>query len=191
MFVLTVGGIAMFGAYSVAGTNGWAVLVTPLMIGLASGFFEEILFRGVLFRMIEESLGSWAALGISALIFGGLHLLNENATLQGAMAVMLEAGIMLAGAYMFTRRLWLPIGIHIAWNFTQAGIFGIAVSGNEPMPGLLKSVLSGPTWLTGGEFGAEASVIAVLLGAVLGAFFIWSSFRKGGAVAMVRKQTSG
>jgi hypothetical protein len=67
---------------------------------------------------------------------------------------------MLAAAYTLTRRLWLCMGIHIAWNFTQGGIFSVAVSGGQSK-GLLQSRMVGPDWLTGGAFGAEASVVAL------------------------------
>lgn len=77
-----------------------------------------------------------------------------------AAAISIEAGVLLAAAYMVTRRLWLCIGIHIAWNFTQGGIFSVAVSGGQSK-GLLQSSMIGPEWLTGGAFGAEASVVAL------------------------------
>jgi uncharacterized protein len=115
---------------------------------------------------------------ISALIFGAGHLGNPNATLWAALAIAIEAGIMLAAAYVLTRRLWVPIGIHMAWNFVQGGIFGVAVSGNEAQ-GLLQSTLSGPTLLSGGEFGAEASIFAVIVCLTAGIYFIWKSYTQG------------
>jgi hypothetical protein len=127
---------------------------------------------------VEESLGSWLALAISALIFGLLHLANPNATLWGGIAIAIEAGVMLAAAYMYTRRLWLPIGIHFAWNFTQGAIFGVAVSGNEAK-GLLQSTLSGPSLLSGGDFGAEASIFAVLICLAAGIYFLQKSSQQG------------
>jgi len=139
---------------------------------------EEILIRGLLFRIMEETLGTWIALAISAVIFGFLHLANPNATLWGAIAIAIEAGIMLAAAYVFTRRLWLPIGIHFAWNFSQGAIFGVAVSGNE-VQGLLQSTLSGPTLLSGGAFGAEASIIAVMICLLAGIALTTLAMKKG------------
>ena len=79
---------------------------------------------------------------------------KDPSTWFSAIAIMLEAGVLLGSAYFLTRRLWLPIGLHIGWNFTQGGVFGIAVSGH-PSSGLLQAVLSGPTWLSGGAFGAN------------------------------------
>jgi uncharacterized protein len=190
LFSGTIGILALLGVYNVTGTNNLDVIIIPLIGSVISGFFEEVLFRGILFRIIEESLGSWLALLISALIFGSLHLMNENATLIGALSVMFEAGILLAAAYMLTQRLWFAIGIHFAWNFTQSGIFGIAVSGNEPLKGILQSSLSGPDWLSGGQFGAEASIVAVILCVGAGVYFTWRAIRKGNLIQPYWKRTN-
>jgi membrane protease YdiL (CAAX protease family) len=171
LFSATISVLALLGSYRASGVNHWSVLILPLTTALIAGFLEEILFRGILFRIAEEGLGTWAALSISALLFGLLHLGNPNATLVGAVAIVIEAGILLAAAYMLTRRLWMAIGIHFAWNLTQGGVFGVAVSGN-PTPGLLQGKLTGPAWLSGGAFGAEASVVAALLCLGVGLYFI-------------------
>jgi len=86
-----------------------------------------------------------------------------------------EAGLLLGAAYKYSGTLWLPIGIHWAWNFTQGNIFGFEVSGNDAGASFLKSTVSGPDWLTGGAFGAEASVIPVFLGLILSAWYIWKT----------------
>jgi len=171
--------LTLTGAYKSAGANSFSVLLRPFLLAVSSAVFEEILFRGVLFRIVERSLGSWIALAISAAIFGGLHLLNQNATLIGAIAIMVTAGITLGGAFVLTRRLWLPMGIHFAWNFTLSGVFGSAVSGNPAAQGLLRSSLTGPDWLTGGTFGVEASIVTVIIGAAVGIFFLWRASKKG------------
>jgi membrane protease YdiL (CAAX protease family) len=188
LFCLTIGVLAALGLYSVGGLNHPSVLVLSLSVSIVSGFVEEVLFRGVLFRIVEERLGTWVALGISAVLFGLLHLGNPNATLAGAVSIAVEAGVLLAAAYAFTRRLWLPIGIHFAWNFTQGGIFGVAVSGNE-IPGLLQGRLTGPAWLSGGAFGAEASVVAVVLCLAAGVFFIAKVVQRGQIVQPFWRRT--
>ena len=179
LFAAVMATLALAGSLAITGMNAWSVLLVPLMGAVASGVFEEILFRGVLYRILEEGLGSWLALLISGLIFGGLHLINPNSTLMGAVAVFLTAGILLGAGFILTRRLWWPIGLHFAWNFVQSGIFGLAVSGSNPLPGILKSFLSGPSWLTGGEFGPEASIATVILGLVVGVVVIWRGAAKG------------
>lgn len=123
---------------------------------------EELLFRGVVHRILEERTGSIVAITVSALFFGLAHSVNSNATLWGALAIAVEGGALLAIAYTATRSLWLPIGLHFAWNFTESGVFGTAVSGADGEPGLLRTVLSGPEILTGGTFGPEASLFALL-----------------------------
>ncbi|MBI5352235.1 MAG: CPBP family intramembrane metalloprotease [Chloroflexi bacterium] len=177
LFSVTIGFLWIFGFYHVTGVNNWTAIFPWLVLAIFSGVFEELLIRGILFRIMEESLGSWLALAISAIIFGFLHLANPNATLWGAVAIAIEAGIMLAAAFMYTRRLWLPIGIHFAWNFTQGAIFGVAVSGNEAK-GLLQSTLTGPELLSGGAFGAEASIFAVVVCFAAGIFFVWKSLKQ-------------
>ena len=83
---------------------------------------EEIFFRGILFRMINRRWNIWAALVISALIFGGLHIFNDNATLWSSIAIAIEAGSLLGAAYAYSKNIWLPIGIHWIWNYTQGNI---------------------------------------------------------------------
>lgn len=181
LFTVTIGILWALGCYTVTGTNDWTAMLPALAAATFAGVIEEIIFRGVLFRIVEEWLGSWPALLASALIFGLLHLMNPNATLIAGVAIALEAGIMLAAAYMLTRRLWLAIGIHFAWNFTQGGVFGVAVSGTTAH-GLLQSALTGPEILSGGAFGAEASIVAVGVCMAAGAYLLWRVYRKGNLV---------
>jgi membrane protease YdiL (CAAX protease family) len=181
LFSMTVGLLAALGIYQVTGSNGWAAMLATLPGFVLFGVLEEVVMRGIVFRILEQSLGSWIALAISAAIFGLLHLLNHGTTLLNAGSVMVEAGVMLAAAYMVTRRLWLCIGIHIAWNFTEGGIFSAAVSGGDTK-GLLQAKLTGPNWLTGGAFGAEGSVIALLICAAAGILLVAQAVKKGNII---------
>lgn len=158
----------ILGYYRVTGLNQWAVLLPILPMALSSAFLEELIHRGVLFRVIEEYVGSWIALFVTAGIFGARHLGNPDATLLGAVFIAVEAGVLLAAAYMLTRRLWMPIGLHLAWNFAEAGIFSGEVSGVQMPPGLLRSAVDGPELMTGGPFGVEASLVAFVLCAAAG-----------------------
>lgn len=110
----------------------------------SSGIFEELLFRGVLFRAVETWFGSWAALVVSSLVFGLTDLINPHGTVEGALFIAVEAGILLAAAFMLTRRLWLSIGFHVAWNYTQSAIFSSSVSGNDASQGLIRFTIKGP-----------------------------------------------
>jgi membrane protease YdiL (CAAX protease family) len=182
LFSAVVAVIAGLGGYSVVGTHGAAVLVPALAISIASGFSEEIIFRGWFFRLVEQWLGTWIALILSAVLFGALHLGNPNATLLAGAAIALEAGIMLAAIYLITRRLWAAIGVHAAWNFAQGGIYGIPVSGGS-MDGVLVPRISGPDLVTGGAFGAEASLPAIVVATAFGIVVLVIAYRRGGFVA--------
>jgi len=168
----------VIGVYSVVAVFGVAALLAPLLGALIAAFIEELVFRGVLFRILEESLGSWLALGLSALVFGVLHAFNHGATWVSTLAIALEAGVLLAAVYMFSRRLWTCIGLHCAWNFAEGGVFGAQVSGSKAS-GLLASRFRGPDILTGGDFGPEASVVAVLICLAAGVAFVQLARRRG------------
>ena len=175
---VTMAVLAALGVYRVTGNNGWLAMLATVPGFILAAVLEEVVMRGVVFRILEQSLGSWLALTLSAAIFGALHLLNPGATLLNAGAVMLEAGILLAAAYMLTRRLWLCMGIHFAWNFTQGGIFSAAVSGGATQ-GLLQAKLVGAEWLTGGAFGVEASAVALLVCTSTAVLLLMAARRKG------------
>ena len=177
----TLGILAAVGAYQVTGNNGWLIMLASVPGFILGSVLEEVLIRGIVFRILEQWVGSWLALLISAVIFGVLHLLNPGATLFDAAAISIEAGVLLAAAYMLTRRLWLCIGIHFAWNFTQGGIFSVAVSGGASK-GLLQSRMAGPDWLTGGAFGAEASVVALAVCLSAGIVLLVLAVKKGNIV---------
>ena len=174
----------MLGAWRLAGTGGAGPLLYALAGAVIAACVEEVLVRGVLFRILEESLGSWIALGLSALIFGLLHAFNPGANVVSTVAIALEAGVLLAAAYMYARRLWLVIGLHAAWNFTEGGIFGVSVSGGRAH-GLLRVQFQGSDLLTGGTFGPEASIVAVVLCLAAGIGFIVLARRRGCVVPPV------
>ncbi len=161
LITTTIAFLALGGWYRVDGPGQMPSAATLVYIGIFSGFCEEVLIRGIVFRITEESLGTWLAFVVSGLLFGLLHLLNPRGTMMAAICIALEAGILLAAAYIITRRLWVPIGLHFAWNFAQGGIFGVAVSGISVRV-MLKSTLTGPALVSGGTFGPEASIFAVL-----------------------------
>ncbi|WP_203076312.1 CPBP family intramembrane glutamic endopeptidase [Falsiroseomonas ponticola] len=167
------------GIYQVEGLNPWAFLLPAIAMAISSGIFEELLFRGALFRILEEMAGSWIALILSSLVFGFMHLLNPAATVLGALFISIEAGLLLAAAYVLTRRLWLGIGFHMAWNYTQSAIFSGVVSGGVTAPGLIRPRIEGPVALTGGSFGLEASLVAFLLCTATGVVLLALAIRQG------------
>jgi uncharacterized protein len=186
-----IANVAFLGGYRVDGLGSASGVVLLFGFMAAAAVTEEVMFRGVLLRVIEERLGSVIALTLTGLLFGLAHLLNPNATLWGAIAIAIEAGGALGAAYLATRTLWLPIGLHFGWNFALAGIFGAVVSGKNESQGLLNGVLSGPTVLSGGEFGPEASVYTVFVGAVMTIAFLWLARRRGNLVPRRRRGAAG
>lgn len=177
--------LMVLGIYRIEGLNPWVFLLPAVAMALSSGIFEELLFRGVLFRTVEDVFGSWVSLAVSSLVFGFVHLINPAATVMGAVFISIEAGLLLAAAYMVTRRLWLGIGFHIAWNYTQSGIFSGIVSGNDSDPGLIRASIDGPLALTGGSFGLESSLVAFLLCTATGLILLAIAIRRGHVVPPV------
>ena len=182
MFTLVFASLRLIGVYTLAPSHwtGWPrdVLVTSI-----TGLIEELIFRAIVFRLLMRAFGIWPALALSALIFGALHLLNPHATPFAALAIAIEAGLMLASFYLLTGRIWTSVGVHAAWNFTQGSIFGARVSGTEQSGSLFTSapVAGVPDWLSGGSFGPEASLSAILVG--LAIFLI--------VLAAARRRTAG
>ena len=163
LFTVVMGLLWACRVYRPAGFDPRAPLASGLLGAMVAGIVEEILFRGLLFRLSCKIVGTWGALLFTAGLFGVAHAFNPGATVNSSLAIALEAGILLGAAYAATARLWLPIGLHIGWNFTEGSLFGMSVSGRGLSGGLVRGALSGPPILTGGEFGPEASLIAVLV----------------------------
>ena len=178
LFSITMLVLFALGFVDITRAGGWQALGYPLLDALIAAVTEEVLMRGVLFRIVEESLGSWIALVFSAALFGALHAFNPGATLTSSIAIALEAGVLLAAVFMYTRRLWMVIGLHTAWNFTEGGVFGASVSGGNAN-GMLSSSFHGPDVLTGGAFGPEASIVAVVVCLAAGVVFLWLARRRG------------
>jgi hypothetical protein len=148
----------------------FALLGTFITVGVS----EEVLSRGYHLQNMAEAMSPRWAVFLSSALFAVLHLPNPHASAASFVGV-LASGYFLAFAWQRTRNLWLPIGIHIGWNFFEGAIFGYPVSG---MPGfnLILQNVSGPEIVTGGGFGPEAGLVvypAIILGAVL----VWAYTR--------------
>lgn len=168
-----------------------AALLYGLYVFLCVSLFEETLFRGFLFQRLVAGAGVWVAqLGL-ALLFAIGHW--DNPGMDGITKVVASielglAAILLGLAYLRTRSLALPIGIHLGWNWAQGHVFGFGVSGTEH-PGWWQPVFHGaPQWLSGGEFGPEASVFGILVDMLLiGLLWRW----KGLGDPSIREAESG
>lgn len=173
-----VGVLCLAGAARVDGLGDRSQFIAQLSAATIAAVGEELLFRGVLFRILEQATGTLCALLSSALIFGLTHLLNPEATLFSSLAIAIEAGLLLGLAFVSTRNLWFPIGIHLAWNFTQGGIFDAAGAGTASHS-LFALILSGPDWLTGGSMGTNDSAVTVVLCLALSGGFAGLAGKRG------------
>jgi membrane protease YdiL (CAAX protease family) len=134
---------------------------------------EEILWRGLLYRLCAKVFGTWGALLLSAALFSVKHILDNPNVTFAAFAGVLLAGVFLGAAYAATGRLWLPIGLHFGWNFAEGTLFGTDVSGNSLGQALLTGKLIGPALWSGGKFGPEASVVAWIILIAASAYLLW------------------
>lgn len=168
MFCSVLSVLYATGTYGMTGSDRWTVMIAPLFGMMMISLLEEILFRGIIFRILQDWLGSWRALAIAVTVYCVAQLMNEGFTVL-TVASVAATGLLLSAAYMVTGRLWPGIGIHFAWNFTQGAVFSSPVSGDEGS-GMILGTFAGPEWLTGGPFGVSGSVaaVAVLLMAGLG-----------------------
>jgi CAAX protease family protein len=144
-----------------------AVLLVLLLGALA----EELMFRGYPFQHLERGIGAISAITVFSVMFGAVHLANPGASLWGLINTIL-IGILLSISYLRTRALWLPWGIHFGWNFTLGFLFGLPVSGLRLFNVMVRTTVSGPQWVTGGNYGLEASAtVAVVI--LVGVVTVW------------------
>jgi len=176
------------GIYSVTGFywnshssfETFSFIVANLLFFLAVGLSEEYVFRAGMFHLFEETWGTWTALIVSSLFFGFGHLGNPQATLTGAIAITIEAGIFLGAAYLLTRKIWFVVGIHWAWNYFQGPVMGNVISGSTAtQEGILMSKMNGSDWLTGGIFGPEAGIPAMVICTSVGIYYLVKAHKAG------------
>ncbi len=142
-------------------------LLTTLLIFIVGALSEETLFRGYLLQTLVRSRQIYIGFGITALLFATAHNGNPDASSLSWFNTFL-AGIWFAAAYMKTRDIWFPLGIHLMWNWLQGPVFGINVSGIaefSPDP-VLRATDVGPAWLTGGGYGIEGGIACTIALAV-------------------------
>ncbi len=174
------------GCYRVVDLN--RPVAVPTIVALLGFYaaFEEVIFRGILYRILEGSAGTVAALLVSSTVFAWVHVNNPGATLVSTLSVAL-AGVALALLFALTRRLWLPIAFHLGWNAAQA-LAGADVSGNQmgEYSAFFRLSVRGEEWLTGGEFGPEGSVVTATLLLALASGLYGAVASRGGFVPLPR-----
>ena len=136
-------------------------LILYFLLFVVVSFHEEIMMRGYVLNNLMQSMNRYVALSISSVIFMSIHLLNPNVNFLSVVNLFL-AGIVLGIYYIHKPNLWLPIGMHLTWNFFQGPIFGFEVSGIETKSIINQSV-RGNEIITGGAFGFEGSILATIL----------------------------
>ncbi len=176
--------LAVLGYYRPTGVDLAPGVLYGLALGLGAAFVEEPAYRGIMLGGLTPRIGVVAATALSSVVFGLAHLVSAGGAgadeLVGILGIVVSSSLVFAGAYYLTGRLWLGIGIHLAWNFAMQGIFGLTVSGLPRMEGLVQhEPVSGPRLLTGGAFGPEGSILLWLLGVGLGSTLMWLAWRKG------------
>jgi membrane protease YdiL (CAAX protease family) len=172
--------LAIMGCYEVLSISSQiSILVYPLVVLAFLSIYEEILFRGIFYRITEESLGTNWALFASFLLFGGVHLTNDNANMISVLSAGM-GGVLLSVMFSLTRGLWLPIFFHWGWNFTQV-FYGLTVSGTDEFIsyGFFQSAVEGSELITGGAFGPENSVVTIGMVFILSVGLYYFASRKG------------
>jgi membrane protease YdiL (CAAX protease family) len=164
ILILSIGSLILMGLRFIYFT-GFAFdasnLLMSALLFIIVAFVEETIFRGYVLNNLMDSMHKWIALPVSALVFALFHSFNPDAGVFSVMGIFI-AGLLLGINYAYTRNLWFGIFLHFAWNFLQGPVLGYAVSGFSSK-GLLQQTLGGPTLWTGGSFGFEASLLALLL----------------------------
>lgn len=180
MFAAVMGILVSLGLYRFE-LDGPASAWHGAGLAIQSGILEEVLVRGVVLRVMWRAFGPLAAFAISAVLFGAGHIANPAATWFTTACIAIEAGVMLGAFYALTGRLWVSIGVHTGWNFTQGYVFGAAVSGSDFGNSLASSTArSGyPAWLTGGAFGPEASLPGFVVCVAVAALVLWLAWTSG------------
>lgn len=176
------------GWYRVVGTSWERGLQPAALLAEAAAFFllvgiaEEVLFRGILFRVLEEGLGSWIAMALTGVLFGLVHAGNPNASAAGLIGIAV-VDILFVAAFILTRNIWMTTGIHWTWNLFQGSVFGFPVSGTTEadlgFANLVTAEVDGPSLLTGGSFGPEAGLLAIAIGTAAGVCLLVVAYRKG------------
>lgn len=155
-----------------------AVAVTRSLLGSATLLFvaalaEEAMFRGYALQTLSRAKLVWLGVFLTSVPFGIVHLTNPNVAPVTTFTNTVLAGIWLAAAYLKTRSLWLPLGVHWSWNWTLGAFFGLPISGlNLVSNPLLKATDVGPAWLTGGAYGIEGGV-ACTVALIISTVFLW------------------
>jgi len=182
--LLTLAPLWGLGVYRIEGFGDSFPLLKQIPEMLLVSVLEELLIRGVMFRIAEQAWGSRRALVFSTVLFVAAHLPGDISLL--GVLVTAAASLAFTAAFQLSRRLWLPMGMHFAWNYLFSAVFSVPVSGHEAK-GWLHGALSGPEWLSGGAYGVEASAMALFVWVMAAAILLRSAYSRGKFVPRLRR----
>jgi len=177
----TVGIMFMANSYAVDDHGSWATFAHLLRRFGFDAFLEELVFRIIVFRLLEEWLGSLWGFIIACSIFSLVHMGNPNSTVWTTVSIS-ALSVLLTASFMLTRHIWLVWGVHFGWNYFQTAVFGMANSGRSDHVTFITPRITGPEWLTGGAFGIEASWLAFALMTVTAVIIIRTAVKRGQVV---------
>jgi len=193
LVLITMGFLILLGIHEInfVGTNyDVSSLFLSLILFIAVGINEELIFRGYILSNFMLSMNRWVALLVSSAVFSLMHMGNANFDLFSFMCILL-AGILLGLPYIYTKSLWLPMAFHFSWNFFQGTIFGFNVSGTKEY-NLIQQSRTSDTLLNGGKFGFEGSILAVIFLSltIVGLWFYFDRKEKNEPVAEIAAEES-
>ena len=174
--LLTLAPLWGMSVYRVEGLGDSSPFIKQVPEMLLVSVMEEILMRGVVFRIAQQAWGTRRALVLTTLLFVVAHLPGEISPV--GMLVTAAASLAFTAAYQLSGRLWLPMGMHFAWNYLFSAVFSVPVSGHEAQ-GWLQGSMSGPDWLSGGAYGVEASAMALFVWSVAAALLLRRAYARG------------
>lgn len=156
--------------------NGQAIVETlavSLGVFILGAAFEEAFFRGYILQTFARARLAWLAILLTSVFFAFGHLGNTNANHLSTLNTIL-AGVWFSVAYLKTRTLWFPFGLHLMWNWFQGAIFGIEVSGITELTSapLMREIDGGPVWLTGASYGIEGGILCTVA-LIFSTLLIW------------------
>jgi len=173
VFIAVGGGGIRLNLTTTPGPAVIRTLIGTLIIFVIAALAEEAMFRSYLLQTLTRAQLAWLGILLTSLPFASVHLWNPNVVPGVTFANTALAGVWLAVAYLRTRSLWLPLGVHWSWNWALGSLFGLPVSGMRVgAHSLLVGTDVGPAWLSGGSYGIEGGA-ACTVALILSTLFLW------------------
>lgn len=182
---LVIGILYLLGYYTVHEVTNFSYLLAPFSFLLIAALIEEVLFRLIIYRIMEQWIGTYLALIIISVVFTVPHLMNDNVTVLSVL-LLLTFGFAHSIMYTYTKRLWLPFTFHLGWNFAQP-FYGSNLSGTEEEH-LMQATFDGPVLWIGSDFGIEDSILSIGFLLVISVVFLYLSMKKG---KVMRREVNG